>query len=140
MRETEGKKRMIGMLRSVSQPASNGSLEKIPESERIQAGSAANQKRLWSETVGKCSLKKCLVCVSCEAQNARRGAGVHVFDAVRRKSLHLPFYFLCSFVVLFWPHGIWNCNSPTRDQVHTPCNGGRIPNHWTLREVSLVQF
>lgn len=118
------KKRMIGMLRSVSQPASNGSLEKIPESERIQAGLAVNQKRLWSETVGKCSLKKCLTCVSCEAHNARRCAGVHVFDAVRRKSLHLPFCFLCSFVVLFWPHGIWNFNSPTRDQVQAPCNGG----------------
>lgn len=35
---------MIGMLRSVSQPASNGSLEKFQESERIQAGLAVNQK------------------------------------------------------------------------------------------------
>lgn len=33
------------MLRSVSQPASNGSLEKIPESERIQAGLAVKSEK-----------------------------------------------------------------------------------------------
>ena len=110
------------MLCSVSQPASNGSLEKIPESERIQAGPAANRKRLWSETVGKCSLKKCLTCVSCEAQNARRGAGVHVFDAVRRKSLHLPFCFLCSFV-----EAVLEAFCPLERSLGRPCSPDAAP-------------
>lgn len=48
--EGEEKKEKTGMLRSISQPASNGSLEKVPASKIIQAGPAANWKSLWSGT------------------------------------------------------------------------------------------
>ena len=24
----------------------------------------------------------------------------------------------------FWPHGMWDLSSPTRDQTRTPCSGG----------------
>ena len=30
---------------------------------------------------------------------------------------------------------MWDLNSPTGDQTHTPCNGRQNLNHWTTREV-----
>ena len=38
-------------------------------------------------------------------------------------------------VLVFWPRGMWDLSSPTRDQTHTPCIGRRSLNHWTAREV-----
>ena len=38
----------------------------------------------------------------------------------------------------FWPFGpwgMWDPNSPTRDETHRPCNGRQNPNHWAIREV-----
>ena len=35
----------------------------------------------------------------------------------------------------FWPQGMWDISSPTRDQTHTPCIGRQSLNHWTAREV-----
>ena len=38
-------------------------------------------------------------------------------------------------VLVFWPWGVWNPSSPTRNRTHTPCIGRRNLNHWTAREV-----
>ena len=48
----------------------------------------------------------------------------------------------CLFYVLaFWPQGIWDLSSLTRDWTCTPCTGRRRFNHWTTREVpSFIDF
>ena len=38
------------------------------------------------------------------------------------------------------PHGMWDLSSPTRDQIHVPCIGRQILNHWTTREVPPLFF
>ena len=35
---------------------------------------------------------------------------------------------------------MWDLNSPTRDQTHTPCIGRQSLNHWTTREVPFFYF
>ena len=43
---------------------------------------------------------------------------------------------LLFYVLVFWPRGIWDLSSPTRDRTHTPCIGRQSLNQWTAREVS----
>ena len=51
---------------------------------------------------------------------------------------------LLFYVLVFWPQGMWNLNSPTRDQTRTPCVERRNLNHWTAQDVpgriSILQF
>ena len=42
--------------------------------------------------------------------------------------------FLFSFLV-FWPQGMWDLSSLTRDRTHILCIARWILNHWTTREV-----
>ena len=42
---------------------------------------------------------------------------------------------LLFYVLVFWPPGMWDVISLTRDTTHTPCIGRRSLNHWTAREV-----
>ena len=42
---------------------------------------------------------------------------------------------LLFYVLVFWPRGMWDLSSPTRDRTRTPCFGRRCLNHWTAREV-----
>ena len=42
---------------------------------------------------------------------------------------------LLFYVLVFWPRGMWDLSSPTRDRTHTPCIGRRCLNHWIAREV-----
>ena len=44
------------------------------------------------------------------------------------------------FVLVFWPQGIWDPSSPTRDWTCTPCVGSQSLNHWTTREVSVIIY
>ena len=44
--------------------------------------------------------------------------------------------FLFSFLV-FWPQGMWDLSSPTRDQIHAPAIGKWSLNHWTSWKVPL---
>ena len=44
---------------------------------------------------------------------------------------------LLFYVLVFWPWGMWDPNSPTWDGTHTPCIGRWSLNHWTAREVSV---
>ena len=37
-------------------------------------------------------------------------------------------------VLVFWPQGMWDLSSQTRDWTHTPCVRGWILSHWTTRE------
>ena len=44
------------------------------------------------------------------------------------------------YVLVFWPQGTWDLNSPTMDRTHSPYIGKQSLNHWTSREalVSLI--
>ena len=42
---------------------------------------------------------------------------------------------LLFYVLVFWPQGMWDLSSPTRDRTHTPCIGRQSLNHWTTSEV-----
>ena len=44
------------------------------------------------------------------------------------------------YVLVFWPRGMRDPSSPTRDRTRTPYNGRWSPNHWTTREVPLLLF
>ena len=46
---------------------------------------------------------------------------------------------LLFYVLVFWPRGVWDISSLTRDRTHTPCIGRRSFNHWTAREVPWTQ-
>ncbi|XP_057565576.1 microtubule-associated serine/threonine-protein kinase 3 isoform X3 [Hippopotamus amphibius kiboko] len=48
-------------------------------------------------------------------------------------------YCFC-FVLVFWPRGMWDLSSPTRDQTCTPCLGRSSLNQKTAREVLLLLF
>ena len=39
--------------------------------------------------------------------------------------------------LVFWPRGMWDLSSMTRDQMCTPCMERRSLNHWTAREVPI---
>ena len=47
---------------------------------------------------------------------------------------------LLFYVFVFWPWGMWDLSSPTRDWTHTPCIGRQSLNHWTAREVPVWVF
>ena len=47
---------------------------------------------------------------------------------------------LLFYILVFWPGGMWNFSSPTRDWTHTPCIGRGSLNHWTTREVLPVSY
>ena len=53
------------------------------------------------------------------------------------KSLYWICYNIASVLCfgVFWPKGIWDLSSPTRDWTCTPCLGRWSFNHWTTREV-----
>ena len=36
---------------------------------------------------------------------------------------------LLSYVLVFWPRGMWELSSPTRDQAHSPCTGRWSRHH-----------
>ena len=67
-------------------------------------------------------------------------SGVFFLDYVRSLSTCL-FKYVFLFILnlsffLATPCGMWNLSSPTRDGTCVPCNGRRVLNHWTTREVS----
>ena len=45
--------------------------------------------------------------------------------------------FLLLYVLDFWPLGMWDLSSPSRNQTHTLCTGRWTLNHWTARKVPL---
>ena len=42
---------------------------------------------------------------------------------------------LLFYVLVFWPRGLWDLSSPTRDRTHTIYIGRQSLNYWTTREV-----
>ena len=54
----------------------------------------------------------------------------------------LNFYTIASVLsfVFFWPQGMWDLSSPTRDQIGNAKAGRQSPNHWTTREVPAWRF
>ena len=49
--------------------------------------------------------------------------------------LNLLQYCFCFMFLVFWPQGMWDLSSPTRDQTGTPRIGRWSLNHWPAREV-----
>ena len=47
---------------------------------------------------------------------------------------------LLFYVLVFWPRGMWDLSSPTRDRTRIPCIVKWSPNHWTTREVPCPIF
>ena len=47
---------------------------------------------------------------------------------------------LLFYVLVFWPQGMWDLSSPTRDRTRTLCIGRLRLNHWTAREVPEIAF
>ena len=45
---------------------------------------------------------------------------------------------LLFYVLIFWPRGMWDLSSPTRNQTRAPCIVRQSLNHWTTREVPIV--
>ena len=45
---------------------------------------------------------------------------------------------LLFYVLVFWPWGMWDCSSLTRDRTPTFCIGWWSPNCWTTREIPVV--
>ena len=45
---------------------------------------------------------------------------------------------LLFYVWVFWPGGMLDLSSPTKDQTHTTCIGRWSLNHWTTKEVPRV--
>ena len=54
--------------------------------------------------------------------------------------LNLLQYCFCFYALVFWPLGMWNLSSLTRDQTCTPCIGRQSLNHWTATEVPQSPF
>ena len=44
-------------------------------------------------------------------------------------------FFLSFLFLIFWPRGMWDLSSLTRDGTHTRCVGRQSLNHWTTNEV-----
>ena len=42
---------------------------------------------------------------------------------------------LLFYVLVFWPWGMWDLSSPTKDWTCTPCIGRQDLHHWTTREI-----
>ena len=51
--------------------------------------------------------------------------------------LQYCFYFI---FLAFWPRGMRNLNSLTKDWTHTPCIGRWSLNYWTAREIPKIKF
>ena len=43
------------------------------------------------------------------------------------------------YVLVFWPQGMWDLSSLTRDRTHTSCIGRQTLNHWATREVRKLE-
>ena len=61
------------------------------------------------------------------------------FDVDHFKSLYWIWYNIASiYALIFWPWGMWDLYSPTRDQTCIPCIGWRSLNHWTTRKAPIL--
>ena len=47
---------------------------------------------------------------------------------------------LMSYILVFWPWGVWDLSSPSRDRTPTPCIRRWSLSHWTTREVPKVHI
>ena len=69
-----------------------------------------------------------------------------IYQSFLKKLIGFFFFFFCYTIasvlcfLVFWPRGMWDPSSPSRDRTCTPCIGRRSPNHWTAREVPLIVF
>ena len=60
------------------------------------------------------------------------------YTPLLKSLLNLLQYCFCFYALVFWPLGMWNLSSLTRDQTHISSNGRQILHHWTTWEVPKV--
>ena len=58
-------------------------------------------------------------------------------ETILKSLLNLLQYCFCFIFWFFWPGGMWDLSSPTRNQIHVPCIGRWSLNHWIARQVPL---
>ena len=68
--------------------------------------------------------------------------GKFLFDLDHFKKVFNEFVttLLLFYVLVFWPRGMWDLGSLTRDLTHTPCTGRQSLNHWTTRKIPTYNF
>ena len=54
--------------------------------------------------------------------------------------LYLLQYCFCILCFVFWPRGVWDLSSLTRDWTHIPCIRRKSLSHWTTREVPTMML
>ena len=47
---------------------------------------------------------------------------------------------LLFYILVFWPQDTWDLSFPIKDRTHTLCIGRRSLNHWTAREVPIIDL
>ena len=79
----------------------------------------------WSIVALQCCVSFCYTVIS------------FFFFSFLKSLLNLLQYYICFLFWFFWPQGMWDLSSLTRDQTCTPCIIRRQSlNHWTTREIS----
>ena len=68
-------------------------------------------------------------------RKARTGFFLFLMWTILRVSTEFATMLPLLYVLVFWPRGMRDLSSPTRDQTRNPCFGRPSPNHWTAREV-----
>ena len=68
--------------------------------------------------------------------------GKFLFDLDHLKKVFNEFVttLLLFYVLVFWPRGMWDLGSLTRNPTHTPCTGRESLNHWTTRKIPTYNF
>ena len=69
-----------------------------------------------------------------------RGCRESDLTEVTEHALNSSQYCFCLMFRFFWPWGMWDLSSSTRDWTHISRFGRRSLNHWTTREVPVVAF
>ena len=76
--------------------------------------------------------------------NKERQSGILFFQRsiwyipLLKSVLNLLQYCFCFYALVFWPLGMWNLSSLTRDQTHISSIVRQSLNHWTAWEVPKV--
>ena len=67
-------------------------------------------------------------------------AAVHgvAMSRTRLRKIFIEFVTILFYVLVFWPPGMWDLSSPTRDRTCSPCIGSRSLNHGMALEVPVT--
>ena len=86
----------------------------------------------------KCNSSSCWCFSPCFAEYSPRVPFFFFFDVDHFKVfIEFVIILLLFYILVFWPGGMWDLGSLTRDQTHTPCIAKRSLTHWATQEVPL---